>query len=429
MKKKTIILCSVILLTFLFLMFFDGSFSLVKPGTRLFIIVFSLLLIFSCTFYLYGLKKTIFLLIPFIITFLLLEIGLRIWISNFASRSIKATFLTPFTAPKDLGAESVYVSHHYMLYNLRPNLVLPDGTRHNHLGMRDHRDLNNNNGVIRVVFIGGSSTYTIGIKNNEKIFSYRLEKLLNRYYKDILPDKKIQVINAGMGGATSAENLLRLIFLVSELRPDLVVIQHGLNDVWPRIWGNIQSDFSNYRKIWERPNYFLNKPIAYGLLRNTVGRSVLLTFISRKLRLIRPSLLGVMVKRSDVSISESFLAVNSAKYFERNTKYMVAICKSMGTKVLLATEAYTDKADKARNIAMPEHNNLLSKIAKEEGVLFYDFYNDMIKDDVYMPDGRHVSQVGSNLKADLFYSFFVKQTIIPTSIENLPKKKWTPKAN
>lgn len=397
-------------------MFFDGSFSLVKPSIRFFIIVFPLFLILSCIFYLYGLKKTIFLLTPCIITFLLLEIGLRIWISNFASRSIHATFLTPFTAPQNLGAESVYVPHHYMLYNLRPNLELPDGTRHNHLGMRDHRDINKKNGVIRVVFIGGSTTYTIGIKNNENIFSYRLEKLLNKYYKDLLPDKKIQVINAGMGGATSAENLLRLIFFVSESSPDLVVIQHGLNDVWPRIRGNIQSDFSNYRKRWERPNYFLHKPIAYGLLRNTVESSVLLTFISRNLGLIGLSSIGTMVTRRDVSINESFLAVNSAKYFERNTRYAVAICKSMGAKVLLSTEAYTEKADKARNIAMLEHNNLLSKIAKEEGVLFYDFYNDMIKDDVHMPDGKHVNQVGSDLKADLFYSFFVKQNIIPTLI-------------
>ena len=397
-------------------MFFDISFSLVKPRIKLFIIVFPLFVILYCPFCLYGLKKTLFLLIPFIITFLLLEIGLRIWISNFASRSIQTTFLTPFTVTQNLAVKSVYVPHHYVLYNLRPNLILPDGTRHNHLGMRDHRDLNKKNGVIRVVFIGGSTTYTIRIKNNEKIFSYRLEKLLNKYYKDILPDKKIQVINAGLGGATSAENLLRLIFFVSESSPDLVVIQHGFNDVKPRIRENIQSDFSNYRKRWERPNYFLHNPIAYGLLRNTVESSVLLTFISRNLGLSGIADIASMVTRRDVSISESFLAVNSAKYFERNTKYMVAICKSMGAKVLLATEAYTDKVSKIRNVAMLEHNNLLSKIAKEEGVLFYDFYNDMIKDDVYMPDGRHVSQVGSNLKAELIYSFFVKQNIIQTLI-------------
>jgi len=56
------------------------------------------------------------------------------------------------------------------------------------------------------------------------------------------------VVNAGLAGATSAENLSRLIFLVSEVAPDLVVIHHGLSETWTRAYGcPIQSDFSNYR--------------------------------------------------------------------------------------------------------------------------------------------------------------------------------------
>jgi hypothetical protein len=185
--------------------------------------------------------------------------------------------------PKDQGEESVYVPHHYTLYNPRPNLKLPDGTMHNNLGMRDNRDFPKNDGAIRIVFIGGSTTYTINILDNRQIFSYRLETLLNDHYQKLFPGIRIQVINAGMGGATSAENMLRLIFFVSELDPDLVVIQHGLNDVWPRMYGTIQSDFSNYRKRWGAPNYFLRHSIAYGFIRRAIDNSVLLTFLSRKM--------------------------------------------------------------------------------------------------------------------------------------------------
>ncbi len=415
-KKKEAISYSIIFFGFLFLILFDGSFSFAKPNAKLLIVSIPLFLVLSCAVKLVGLKKTAFLLIPFLTVFFLFETGSRVWLSHFASRSMRKAFLTPFTAPKDLGTENVYTPHHYTLYNLMPDLKLPDGTRHNHLGMRDHRELKGKNGDIRVVFIGGSTTYTIGIKDNENIFSYRLEKLLNEFYEDLLPDGHIQVINAGMGGATSAENLLRLVFFVSELRPDLVVIQHGLNDVWPRVWGDIQSDFSNYRKRWGLPDYFLEKPIAYGLLRATVDHSVLLTFVSRKLGLISLSSIGTMITRSDVAISDSSLDTNSAQYFERNTQYMVAICKSMGAKVLLATEAYTETSGKARTTAMPEHNQILSEIAQEEGVLFYDFHADMTKDSAHMPDGRHVNQAGSDLKADLFHAFLLKENVIPTLI-------------
>jgi lysophospholipase L1-like esterase len=413
--KQRILLLGGMLLSILFMLFFDSSFAFVKPDIKLIIIVFSFYVMLCAAFCFYGVKKTIFILIPYVVVFLLLEVGCRIWISNYASRSSRADFLTPFTTPINIADQSIYLPHHYTLYNLRPNLELPEGTKHNNLGMRDHRVLDGKKeGVIRVVFIGGSTTYTIGIKDNKKIFTYRLEERLHEYYKDLLPDHKVQVINAGMGGATSAENMLRLIFFVSEIRPDLVVIQHGLNDVLPRIRKDITTDFSNYRKRWDRPDYFLGEPIAYGLSRRSIESSVILTFLSRKLGITGYSSisLGSMIDRRDVQISTSYLATNDTRYFERNTRYMIAICKSLGAKVLLSTEAYTEKAGEERILAMPEHNRLLSKIAKEEGVLFYDFYHDMIKDDMHMPDGRHVSQKGSDLKADLFYSFFIKQKVI-----------------
>jgi lysophospholipase L1-like esterase len=397
-------------------MLFDGSFSFHKPNVKIFVAVLPLFLIFSVAFYVFGIKKILFLLIPFLIAFLLLEIGLRIWVSNFASRRAQAMFLTPLTADAELDAESVYVPHHYTLYNLRPNFELPDGTKHNQWGIRDHRTFDQKNTEIRVVFIGGSTTYTTAIKDNEKIFSYRLEKLLNKHYENLLQDKKIQVINAGMPGATSAENLLRLIFFVSELKPDLVVIQHGLNDVWVRIQGKINSDFSNYRKIWSRPNYFKGIPFAYGLLHSSVRRSLVLTFVLRKLGFMGISSIGIMVTQHNIPTDVSLLNENSTEYFERNTRYMIAVCKSMGAEILLTTEAYSEKAGDERNLAMPEHNQCLADIATEAGVLYYDFESDMKHDDMYMPDGRHVSQEGSDLKADLFFSFFVDRNIIPSLI-------------
>jgi len=421
MKPLRLAIILTICLAFLAIitLFFDGSFSLVIPNSKLVTIVLGLYLMFVATYLRLvcahgGASPILLLTIQLLIFFSVVEVGARIWILNFASRSVRAGFLPPFMIPQRLSAHTVFTPHHYTLYNPRPNLQLPDGTRHNYLGMRDHRNFRLRDQAIRIVFIGGSTTYSVGIRDNKRIFSYLLEKLLYKYYQDILPNKEIQVINAGMGGATSAESLLRLIFFVSEIHPDLVVIQHGLNDVWPRMYGTTESDFGNYRRTWGSPNHFSSsQPLAYGLLNAAADRSLFLTILLRKFGIKGAYTIGSMVTRQDAKQNSSFLSTNGTKYFERNTRYMIALCRSMGAKVLISTEAYTEKAGDARSMAARQHNRLLAKIATEEGVLFYDFYSDMIKDDLHIPDGRHVSQIGSEVKAKLFYAFFIHHGIIP----------------
>lgn len=428
-KRRLAAVASGILALTLVCLFVDGSFSLRWPSTALTVIVCAASLL-SCTIVWLsgGFKKAAIKLLPYIVVLLLLEGGCRIWVSYFLAASTRPHYLTAFTAAQTLGSEGLYVPHHYTLYNLNPKLNTPDGTRHNHLGMRDHRDLRDKKDTVRIVFIGGSTTYSTAIKDNKKLFTFRLERMLNKHYSDMLGQKHIEVVNAGMGAATSAENLLRLVFFISEIHPDLVVIQHGLNDVWPRVNGKIVSDYSNYRKRWEPPNYFRHRPIAYGILRTTAESSVLLTFVTRQLKIAGLSFptVGAMVTRSnsanedasDEAVDYPGLSDNGTEYFERNTRYMIAVCRAMGARVMLSTEPYTRNAGKARVAAMPQHNDVLAKIATDEReVGFFDFCNEMTKDDAHMPDGRHVSQVGSDLKAQLYFNSFIEQNLVPALLE------------
>jgi len=443
-RQKFIKTCGVsVVLLVIITSFMNASFQFIAPTIKQAIsnIVFSsgICLILGL-FIIKGLKYTIFLLIPYIVFFVGLEFATRIWIVNFAERSEKALYVEQFDSPDNLGLESVYVPHHYTLYNLRPNFSTPEDTRHNRLGLRDHRDLYAEDKVLRIVFIGGSTTYTVYIKDNAQIFSSKLEQRLNEFYKDSLDDYYIQVINAGMPGATSAENLQRLIFFVSEIQPDLVVINHGLNDILPRMQGIIQSDFSNYRKSWGLPKpkeqlkselFPPYRPIMGALLMNFVKHSVFLTYIAKRVGSSVPMYenthdgssevlhINALVVRHDIPSKIESIYHNSPRYFERNTRYMIAICRMMNAQVLLVTEPFTKKAGKVRVIAMPEHNALLAKIAQEEDVLFYDFANQMSKDDEHLLDGRHVNQQGSDLKRDLLFKYFVEREIIPGLLKDI----------
>jgi lysophospholipase L1-like esterase len=390
----------------------NGSFEIAAPSVRLAILVAVFFVAASALLYRYGVKGTVLLAVPYAVVLLVLEVGVRIWVANFGSDELQALFLTPFSGLHSFSEQSTYVPHHYTLYGLRPDLAREDGTVHNRLGLRDHRSLSNASGRTRIVFIGGSTTYTVGLKDNKRIFTSRLEQRLNEHYRQQGSTDKIEIVNAGMPGATSAENLLRLIFFVSETDPDLVVIQHGLNDIWPRVRKNITTDFSNYRKMWEKPDYFEQAPIAYGLVHMAVEQSAVLTFLARRFEIIPQATVGDMVTRKDVPHGTRYLSENSTVYFERNTRFMIEVCRAMGARVLLATEAYSQDAGKMRLLAMPEHNALIARIAKEERVWFYDFHEEMTKDARHMPDGRHVNQQGSDLKADLFFSFFLRHDIV-----------------
>jgi len=370
-----------------------------------------------------GRRHTAFTLIPVAAVLVLCEIGFRMYYV-FAPGPRRALLASPVT--RNLGSESIYKPHHYAVYNLNPNVRLAEGTRHNGLGLRDHRELTGpDDQAVRIVFLGGSTTYTIGIRDNTRIFSCGLEEKLNAAYKAVLGDRRIEVINAGMGGATSAENLIRLIFFISQARPDLLVIHHGINDVLPRAQGTIRSDYGNYRTRWTSPGVFASKDsLAACLTRRLCEHSMLLNYALLTLRVYRPR------KVSDYTVDGSVdsddpraVHTNGPEYFERNTRYMIALAREMGAEVMLATAAITPRAGEDRRVCVPQHNAILAKIAAEKKVRFYDFAAEMPKDAEHMPDGRHVSQVGSDRKRDLFFRHFVREGVIPALLADADRPK------
>jgi lysophospholipase L1-like esterase len=360
-----------------------------------------------------GLRFTLFVYLVNFLMLATLEAGLRYWLHHLATDDQSSAYLNPLLDGSGAASRALYLPHHYLLYAARPYLSRENGVQHNGLGLRDERDFGPKTDSIRIAFIGGSTVYDIGIKDNKKMYTALLETQLNEFYAQALGGRRIEVINAGMAGSTSAENLLRLIFVVSEIQPDIVVIQHGLNDVYPRMYGRIQSDFGNYRRVYGPPP-LRNKGETWrsGISRRLVDSSAFLTIIAVNLGYRSQYEIGKMVTRHDVVKDLGNSKENTAAYFERNTRFMVAICRSIGARVVLATEPWTEKADKPRKLLMPEHNAILKRIASEEGLACFDFAAAMPQDSRYMPDGIHVTEEGGRLKAELFFKYFTNAKLI-----------------
>jgi hypothetical protein len=80
----------------------------------------------------------------------------------------------------------------------------------------------------RIVMLGGSTTYGIGASCFESI-AVKLENLLNANRID--PDiHRVEVINAGVGGYSSSQELLFYLTEIVHFKPDLVIMYDGWND-------------------------------------------------------------------------------------------------------------------------------------------------------------------------------------------------------
>ncbi len=95
----------------------------------------------------------------------------------------------------------------------------------NKLGFRgDEVEIPKPIGLFRILCVGGSTTDEG--PTNDETYPYLLEK----YLKQVMPDFPVEVINAGLPGASSFVHLLRFPDYLA-LQPDLIVIHAGINDL------------------------------------------------------------------------------------------------------------------------------------------------------------------------------------------------------
>jgi len=341
------------------------------------------------------------------ITLLFLEICSRVWLNYFANSDQYRKYVL-YTDVKPENYQ--WTKHHYLGYYPTPNYR--NGlTYHNSLGYRNKEfPLKKPPGIFRIVALGGSSTYTIKVDDNEKMFTAELEKIL----KDKYGYESVEVINAGVGGYNSWESLINLQFRVLDIDPDLVIIYHGTNDVNARLVvpGVYSGDNSGRRKQWEPP------PIPF------IEHSTLLRIISRKLGLTHQvgvwsfvdteNYLGPVLGNDDPI---KLLKTNPPKYFRRNLNNMIAIANANDVNIMFATWAHSPYFDDYmslpfQQIGIQENNEVVRQVAPDNNIPLFEFAEQMPKDRKYWADGRHVNEEGALIKADLFAKFIHESGLI-----------------
>jgi len=84
-----------------------------------------------------------------------------------------------------------------------------------------------NDDTYRIFMIGGSTTFGSGASSDETT----IPGFLQKFFDNVNLPKNVEVINAGIGGAGSAEEKFYVENVLLDFNPDLLIIYDGVNDV------------------------------------------------------------------------------------------------------------------------------------------------------------------------------------------------------
>ena len=244
--------------------------------------------------------------------FLIFELGLH---SIFLYSQRKTTFMSFENFKKVLNIEYDMT----LGWKLKPYAEGKlDYTNHlyklNFMGLRGKDfDIEKKDGVYRIICLGGSSTFGVGLDETDT-YPYKLENLLSRD----TGYRRFEIINAGV----LAYNLTQInIFLAEKLlkyRPDMIIVISCINNIFP-------SDYSRYyvsgkkKRISQFLNYFLHKSMTYRLIE-----------------------VGILKLRYENKLPKNIftnIAISSrVEDYGYNIKSLNEICQQNGIELLLCTQ-------------------------------------------------------------------------------------------
>lgn len=196
-------------------------------------------------------------------------------------------------------------------------------------------------GVVRVVLLGGSTTHGWFVSDDETIAAH-----LQRLLAERAPERRFEVINAALDGYDSYQVLERLRIDVVPLKPDVVIINSGINDVRNARYQNIV-DGDERTLLWNEVLIRLRRerdagPDAWSLAKHYSLLIRLPGFI--RLRLVNsPSRRGAEAASDGFDVPDPSTiervpyTPDAADYFERNLRRAAGIARAAGARVILST--------------------------------------------------------------------------------------------
>ena len=292
--------------------------------------------------------------------------------------------------------------HPYLNVAPLPNAteVTPHGTHFNinSLGYRSpERPLIPPAGVLRVICSGGSTTFDVRANGYENTWPWLLEQRLRG------DDLDVEVWNAGAPGWSSLENTLSLLIRDIDLKPNVVVLFAGINDLqlgsckpFDRLYDGCQAQW--LREILGFADWQLS----------WYDRLVLLEKINDRL-------FPEKNPGSELSAENrhSVLAEEALETFEHNVQAYISIGRNAGAAVILITQTvrirkefadedlaylkdlFPELEPQAAATELERLNDVTRRVAAEKHVILIDMARDLPLEVADTLDPMHFSPQGS----------------------------------
>jgi len=114
-------------------------------------------------------------------------------------------------------------------------------------------------GTYRIVLLGGSTTFGYGVNDDETIDAHMRRLLSNRFRGGCF-----EVVNLALGGYDSYQDYERMRVDGTRLRPDLVVINSGINDVRNAQYPDLTYPPDPRTLIWEPVMQRMREELKHG---------------------------------------------------------------------------------------------------------------------------------------------------------------------
>lgn len=342
-------------------------------------------------------KRILFYVIFLFICLILLEIASAI-IGYFVISQSQKDHLVKLKQNK----ESYFIPHPYTLYMPKPGFSAYGKKQHNALGFRGN-EIDPSADKFRIFCLGGSTTYGWLEHDPEKTYPMQMKIALSGERQDL------EVINAGLPMGASPEILSTFQYRVLPLKPKMLVLHLGLNDIFPTLMPGYKSDYSHDRENWvesqpgfiRRNSFLLNSNLVKLIYLISAGAS---GEVNKQVEFVKPE----HAEWTKFCVDGDADDPDRYAGFRNNLKSLLGICQTNNIKVVL-TPTNVREADlkhyKALHKAYLQNIKIMKELAAEfDNVYFFDSRKIGIPQRCFQ-DICHLNREGMALKGFAFAQF------------------------
>ncbi len=358
--------------------------------------------------------------------FAVLEISARLWL-RYGATADQFQAYASVDQIRERPEESRKLRPHRHLGYVTTANYRSGRNRHNALGFRGDEIMTPKpEGVYRIVCLGGSTTYSSSVEDPAEAYPALLQGFLRSAGRP-----KVEVINAGVPGYSSLESLINLELRVLDLEPDLLIVQHAINDVHARLvdpptaYRGDNSGSSGVQGLAPMPALFEHSAALRTLairLGWAIPHSSLLRVFGPIPESHRTAQLHAQVMAgtyptapfNETSIG-ALLQQNPPVYFRRNLENLVAIADAQEVGVVLTTFPYHPNWQGKSPLALAEvreaiaeSNRVTLGVASALGVPAFDLAGHVPAQESLYTDGYHFTRQGNELRARILGGWMIE---------------------